>query len=62
MLVIYPATAITTPTMVTALSTLKIVGVYVGHVHTCAITDAGIVYCWGQNNSGQLGLGSAQGI
>lgn len=30
-----------------------------GHHHTCAISDTGVLYCWGRNGSHQLGIGSS---
>jgi alpha-tubulin suppressor-like RCC1 family protein len=35
-----------------------VVSVAVGIDHTCAVTVAGAVQCWGRNNEGQLGDGS----
>lgn len=29
-----------------------------GSTHTCGITDGGTTYCWGRNNSGELGIGT----
>ncbi len=32
-----------------------------GYVHSCGLTTAGTIYCWGGNFSGQLGNGRKQG-
>lgn len=35
------------------------VGLTTGGGFTCGVTDGGVAYCWGQNNTGQLGIGTA---
>jgi alpha-tubulin suppressor-like RCC1 family protein len=42
-------------------TTLRFDRINVGAVasHTCAITAAGVAYCWGKNNSGELGDGTS---
>jgi len=32
-----------------------------GHDHTCAVTALGELYCWGRNESGELGTGNVSG-
>lgn len=44
------------PTQVVGLST-GVAQIVAGRNHTCALTTAGSVFCWGSNSSGQLGDG-----
>ena len=47
----------TSPVAVTMTSNTA-VKISLGRKHTCAIFDDNKVYCWGENNAGQLGIGS----
>ncbi len=43
-------------------STANMVGLVAGFHHSCVLTSMGAVYCWGRNNVGQLGDGSATSV
>ena len=45
---------------VDALETCTIKQVACGQMHTLAVTDKGFVFAWGDNMTGQLGLGNMQ--
>lgn len=46
----------TTPVEVLGLS--NVTSIAVGELHACALTELGEVWCWGRNDTGQLGDGS----
>jgi alpha-tubulin suppressor-like RCC1 family protein len=46
-----------TPVQVSGL-TSRIIQIATGYLHTCALTDTGSVWCWGHNNSHELGDGT----
>jgi alpha-tubulin suppressor-like RCC1 family protein len=51
---------VSTPSPVPIPNGEGIVSVAAGRAFTCAVSDAGKVYCWGSNDRGQLGDGSVQ--
>lgn len=51
-----------TPVQVLAPAGVSFTQVAAGDSHTCALTTAGAVYCWGQGGQGQLGLGNANSL
>ena len=48
------------PTLVEALKGVKVRSVAAGEYHTCAVTDDGALYTWGNGASGKLGHGDRQ--
>ncbi len=51
--------ALDVQTIATDTPPLRFVMVTAGADHVCALTDRGEAYCWGSNEFGQLGIGSA---
>lgn len=45
-----------TPQAVIGLANVKAIATGAGAYHTCALTNTGEVWCWGNNNHGQIGL------
>lgn len=52
----------TTPVPVESPVGVKFVSVGVSANHSCALARSGTAYCWGTNNSGEIGNGTASGI
>lgn len=50
------------PRRVVALDGLLIKDITCGGVHTCALTNTGVLYAWGGGQAGQLGLGPQTGL
>lgn len=48
-------TSSTTPVPVSGGHTFALISAGSDSAHTCGLTTAGAIYCWGQNNYGQLG-------
>lgn|GEM_PF-5931147 len=46
------------PYQVPALANQTVTSVSVDYRHACAVTSSGKLYCWGNNDQGQLGLGN----
>lgn len=46
------------PCRVTGLQDAVVVQVVCGAAHAMALTDEGVLYAWGMNSYGQLGIGS----
>jgi alpha-tubulin suppressor-like RCC1 family protein len=43
-------------------STNPVIDIEAGSYHACALLQNGQAYCWGENNKGQVGVGSGSGI
>jgi alpha-tubulin suppressor-like RCC1 family protein len=50
---------ISSPTPVPVVGELSFRQISAGGLHTCGVTRDNLAYCWGKNDGGQLGIGSA---
>jgi alpha-tubulin suppressor-like RCC1 family protein len=53
------ATSTTTPFRIADTLSLSFASLSAGYQHSCAVTVAGAAYCWGGDNYGELGSGTA---
>ena len=44
------------------MGSIKFAAVTVGFSHSCGWTKTGDAYCWGDNSTGQLGIGGANAV
>jgi alpha-tubulin suppressor-like RCC1 family protein len=54
-----PSAAVQFPTMVGTNSNTRYGAISLGTTHSCALDTGQVLYCWGGNDQGQLGLGDA---
>ncbi len=59
-----PDLGITTPqrALIPYSPTNPVIDIEAGSYHACALLQNGQAYCWGENNRGQVGVGSGSGI
>src|SRR5439155_20958897 len=48
------------PVPIAVVGSLTFTSITVGGSHSCGLTESGAAYCWGHNDSGQLGDSSMQ--
>ena len=56
------ATKIPRPSPVRVIGDLRFTSISVGYWHACALTSDGVVYCWGDNQYGEAGVGDTLAV